>query len=440
MKQSVKQYAIATILLVVSSSSYSQSIDSASFSDLFSIALENNFSLIIARNTAEAAKIYNSPGNAGFLPSLNATASAGNTIVNSNQEFYDGRTRDAQGAKGSSVNALVEADWTIFDGTKMFSTKQKLNELENQGKIELQIRIEGVYMQLATLYYDLIQEIKYLDVLKNSLETNKERLVLAEKKYDLGSASEGDLIQARLDLNANSNAVIRQSAVIANARADINHLVGRDPAVDFFPADKIIINENLQYTDILNLADQQNSDLMLARSDEQVGRLTMKESAANFMPSISLYSDYSYAASESQTGLLTTNKSYGPAYGIRFTYNIFNGFTDKQQYQINRINYESAQTRTDEIQNGIHNELLKSFNNYTSSLQVLHIEKANIIDAERNLQLAIDLYRLGQISEIDFRSFQQKTVEAESSLLMAEYMVRIAELNLLKISGQLKLN
>jgi outer membrane protein len=439
MKRTFKKILLLQILVIVCTCLYSQGTDSVTFIDLYKLALENNYSLIIARNSAEAAKISNSIGNAGFLPALDASANAGNSVVNSSQEFYDGRTRDAQGAKSNSVNALVEINWTIFDGTKMFISKQKLNELEKQGEIELRIRTEEIYMQLAAYYYDLIQELKYKDVLENSLITNRDRLMLANKKYVLGSASESDLIQARLDLNADSNAVIKQSVVIENMKADINHLIGREPSIDFIPADKIIAAEIPGYDQLLADANQQNQDMILARSNEQVSQITMRESFSKFLPVVSLYSDYSYAASESQTGLLTSNKSYGPAYGIRFSYNLFNGFIDKQQYQVNRINYENAQAQTNEMLNSIQTELLKSYNNYTSSIQVLNIERANIADAEKNLQLAIELYKHGQISEIDFRSYQQKTIEAESQLLSAEYAVRMAELNLLRLSGQLKI-
>jgi outer membrane protein TolC len=227
--------------------------------------------------------------------------------------------------------------------------------------------------------------------------------------------------------------------VIENLKTDINHLIGRDPSVNYFPVDTITSNDIPAYADLLVMANQQNHDLLLARSNERVNRLTMKESFSQFMPKVSVYSDYSYIAYERQTGLLTSNQSFGPAYGIRFSYNLFNGFDNKRQYEVNRINYENAQVLSNEVQNSIQTELLKSYNNYISSLQVLNIEKTNITDAEQNLQLAVELYRLGQISEIDFRLFQQKTVEAENRLLLAEYQLRMAELNVLKLCGQLKL-
>ena len=182
MKRLLKRIALLHIMVSTCTGLFPQDIDSVHFSDLFSLALENNFSLIVARNTAEAAKINNSIGNAGFLPVLDVSANAGNSVVTSTQEFYDGRTRDARGAKNTSKNALVEINWIIFDGTKMFVTKEKFTELENEGQIEFQVKVEQIYMQLAAFYYDLMQEFKFKDVLTASLETSRNRIVLAQKK------------------------------------------------------------------------------------------------------------------------------------------------------------------------------------------------------------------------------------------------------------------
>jgi outer membrane protein len=440
MSRLVQYIILLPILLFAACSLYSQDGDTTSFSDLMKIALENNFSIIVARNSAEITRINNTIGNAGFLPSIDASAETGKAIVNSNQVFYDGRTRDASGAENSSTNALAELNWTLFDGAKMFITKKKLSELENQGEISLQIRIEEIYMQLAATYYGLIQEVKWMEVLASNLSISKERLILATKKFELGSASESDLIQARLDLNTDSNAVINQNAVIWNMKADINHLAGRNPTIDIIPGDKMEYNDIDDLSELQSIANQQNQELILARSNEKIYRLTMQESISNFLPLVSLYTNYSYSSSQSQTGLLTSNKSFGPAYGIKLSYNIFNGFNDKRAYEISRINYESARVKSDEVLNSLQTELFKVYNEFTTAKEVMNISKINMSDAKENLKLAVELYRYGQINEVDFREYQKKTIEAETNLLTSEYQVRMAELNLLHLSGQLKLS
>ena len=66
------------------------------------------------------------------------------------------------------------------------------------------------------------------------------------------------------------------------------------------------------------------------------------------------------------------------------------------------------------------------------------LEKANSNNADKNLKIAIELYRLGAIREIDFRDIQRKALEAENRLLVAEYTLKIAGFNLRQISGMLR--
>jgi hypothetical protein len=67
-----------------------------------------------------------------------------------------------------------------------------------------------------------------------------------------------------------------------NALAEINHLSGRDPSIDYSAGDKIANGEIQE--ELISMAEQQNQELMFARSNERVSQLAMKESYSNFLP------------------------------------------------------------------------------------------------------------------------------------------------------------
>ena len=49
--------------------------DKLTVEDAVSVALRNNYDILVARNTAKIDSTNNTPGNAGMLPSLNVTGS-----------------------------------------------------------------------------------------------------------------------------------------------------------------------------------------------------------------------------------------------------------------------------------------------------------------------------------------------------------------------------
>lgn len=412
--------------------------DTLSFQSLFSIALENNFQLMILANDAQISENNNTLGNAGFLPSVDLDVANNTAIVNSKQKFYDGRTKDASGAQNNTFTAMAELNWTVFDGMKMWAAKDKLGELENIGRMNLQLQIEFTYLDLASLYFRLVQEQKLLQVLLSTLEVSRARLELAEKKFTLGAASEVDLNQARIDMSTDSTSFIRQEVLIQNLEADINVLAGRSPEIKFAAGNDILLEAGVDYQEMYASMLEQNYSILLIKSEARVKYQEIREKRAEMMPSLALYANYAYTNSSSETGLLETNTSNGPAFGFNLNYNLFNGLNSRRELQNSKIEYNSAQAQSGEMQNNMHAQLYKTYNTYTGASREVELEKANLANADKNLKIAIELYRSGAINEIEFRDIQRKALEAENRLLVAEYTMKMAGLNLRQISGMLR--
>src|SRR5690606_36005919 len=100
-----------------------------------------------------------------------------------------GEEVDRANAKSQVLNAFVELNWTVFDGFKMFATQQKLEDLEQLGQYEMLFRIEIVASQVLNLYFQLVQEQKFLEILNQTLTISNERVRLAETKLRIGSGS-----------------------------------------------------------------------------------------------------------------------------------------------------------------------------------------------------------------------------------------------------------
>ncbi|MCF8364503.1 MAG: TolC family protein [Bacteroidales bacterium] len=411
--------------------------DTLSFQEIFAITLQNNFQLLMLANDAEISKNNNTAGNAGFLPTVDLGVSNNNAIVNSKQKFYDGRTKEASGANNNNFNLLANLNWTVFDGMKMWATRDRLAELENIGQMNLQLQIEFTYLDLASLYFRLVQEQKLLQVLNSTLEVSRARLELAEKKFNIGAASQVDLNQARIDMSTDSTLFIRQGVLMKNLAADINMLAGRSPEIEFAAEHDILPETSVDYQNMYASMLEQNYSVLLVKSEARVKYQEIREKRAELMPSLSLYANYAYSNLSSETGLLETSTTSGPAFGFNFNYNLFNGLNSRRELQNSKIEYNSAVAQADEMQNNMHAQLYKTFNSYVGASQEVALEKTNLDNADKNLIIAIELYRAGAINEIEFRDIQRKALEAENRLLVAEYTMKMAGINLRQISGML---
>jgi outer membrane protein TolC len=67
---------------------------------------------------------------------------------------------------------------------------------------------------------------------------------------------------------------------------------------------------------------------------------------------------------------------------------------------------------------------------------LLSLEKQNLATAQENLQIALERYKLGNLSGLELREVQQSLLEAEERLISVQYQTKIAEISLLQISGR----
>ncbi len=188
------------------------------------LALANNYSIQLAKNEAEISQNSNYAGAAGMLPTVAATASQDNVVNNTQQKFLNGTENNKDGAKSNQLNVGVELGWTIFDGLKMFATKNKLNQLQAIGELRMRAQIEQNFSRIIRAYFDIVQNKKQLNALQQSVTISTDRLKLANDKLAVGKVSKTEVLKAQVDLNTDKSALMKQQNLVQNAKANLNQL------------------------------------------------------------------------------------------------------------------------------------------------------------------------------------------------------------------------
>jgi outer membrane protein TolC len=428
---------IIIVLLLFSSSPLLPAQDTLTLQDAIRIGLENNFSIILSRNDLEIAQNNNTLGNAGFLPSLELNASNNNTFNTTDQKTFAGTERNVKNARNITLNANVAMTWTLFDGLSMFTTRAMLTEMEKMGEMDFRMMVENTVSAIILNYCGVVQLKKMVKVLQDAVDLSLQRKTIAEAKFSLGSESELTLLQSSVDLNADSNMLIQQLAALKNARANLNQMLSRSPEVPFETKDTIDLLNTLDYESLLQLSASQNIDLLLSRSNILLSELDLRNAQSDRMPRLDFNAAYGYNRLSAQTGYLEYNKAYGPSFGFTLSYNLFNGFNTSRNIRNARINISSAEILHDQNVLDVNHSLYILYNEYLSNLDLVRLETVNQDIAKRNVDVALEKYRLGTISDIDLRETQKKLIDSQYQLLLAQFRTKQAETELRRISGEL---
>jgi len=401
------------------------------------IVLKNNYGIQIVQLEKQITDLQNHPGYAGMLPTISATATYNTELSNTEQLYFSGDTRSEKNAGSTVFDGGVYLNYTLFDGFGMFATKEKLEQLAALGELEWRRQVEETVFTLMTSWYQLVQLQYAANVLDSAIDLSNERYQIARARESAGNASGQDVLQAIVDLNADSSAYINMELQVKNTKVEINNFLGRNPETLFSVNDKIIVDRSLQVETIKSNASTNNIDILLMQKDDQIVDLQIKELKAMLYPTLSLTGGYGYLKSTSEAGFVESNLSYGPSVGLTIDIPLFNGFTTTRSLDIAGLNKQITATQLLQTQLAVETYITTVYNQYVTALYLVGLQERNIEVARQNIKIALEQYHTGRITSVELREIQQTQIDAENTLLVETLKARLAELQLKKLGGML---
>lgn len=407
-----------------------------SLDEALRIALQNNYSIQVAKNEAEIARNNNTAGAAGMLPFVNAGAAQDNQVVNTAQEFLNGTSNNVNGARNNSLTANVELGWNIFDGFRMFAARNRLEELQKIGELRMRSNIEQTFLRVTKAYFDLMLATQQLRSTQQTLDNTQNRLTIADDKYKAGKAARTELLRAQVDLNTDKAALMRQENLVRNAKTGLNQLLARDLSTAFEVPDSMASYTDYKLDELLAKTNQ-NAGLAIARTNERISLLSIREIRAERMPTIQLRSGYSYTRQESEAGFLQYARTNGFHYGAAASISLFNGFDVNRRLRNAEIILKQNQLIYQDSLTRIQSAIQQAYNNYVLSMKLVDFEKENVKVARENFAIADEQYKVGVITSIELRDAQENQLASEIRLFTAQYEAKLNETELLRLSGEL---
>jgi outer membrane protein len=414
--------------------------DTLQLAEAIQLGLENNFDIRIVRNSVEIAENNYSYRNAGFLPTLSADGALTKEVQDTQQSFLDGREQNANNAASTNLGASATLDWTIFDGTRMFIAYEQVGALRKAEATNAEVTIENTIAQISNAFYSVILEKAQMEVFEESLELSQERVDIAKTKYEVGRVSKLEYLAAQVDYNEDKSALILQQEALYTAKVTLNNLINQPPDAAFEVPGQIDPNLALDKEVLRNLVLESNPNLLLAWHNQNLAYLEMKAQKTDYYPNISLNAGYGYNSLEAEAGFVFLRRSNGPFYGVTGTWTIFDRFNRRREVQNAQVQVETTELEIERIRQSLLADLESTYINYLNNVNLFQLEEQNLEIARENAEIALERYRLGNSNALELREAQNNAVQAESRLINAIYSTKLAEIELMRLSGRMLSN
>lgn len=402
--------------------------------------LENNYGIQRSQNLIEIADNNQGLLNSGYLPSLTANAGTNYNIENIEAQFQDGESRNLDGAETKRYNASLNLNYTLFDGLGRFYNYKQLKEQYKLTELEARETIENTILQLLSVYFEVARLTENVSVLNETLEISKQRITRAQYQFDYGQTSRLGILNAEVDVNNDSIALLNTRQQLENTKRDLLVILNepekelRTIAIDT----TISFLSEMELEDFIKTANLNNVSLLQAESNLLISDYDIKVSKSGYLPSLGLTGSYGWNNSDlPSTSFVQTNTTKGYSAGLNLSWSLFDGGRTITSVKNAEIRLENQQYLKEQVILEVKRDIANSWGNYQNKRYIYEVQEKNVLTNEDNFNRSQEQFKLGQISSIEFRQAQINLLNARTNKNLAKYDAKFAELQVLQLTGQL---
>ena len=428
-----------TALFFTGAASYAQRM--LTLEEAIATALQNNYDIQISKNDSMVAALDYSYRNAAFLPVLNGLAGTTWNSNNQRQTLADGSKREQKNIRSHNTSASLELDWVLFDGLKMFATRDKAAEYIQLGSLGIKNQVVNSIAGVISTYYNIVRQKQQLKAVEEQITLNEERVRLSQYKLDIGTGAKPDVLQSKVDLNEQKALKLEQLTLIEQLKEQLNQAMNTSSGTSFEVSDSIPLNTGIGLGDIQIDIEKTNPLLLIAKKNIDIAGLTLKETKADRLPVVSFNSAYNFSRTDNKKVINPFsplfNQSNGFNYGFTANIPIFNRFNTKRLIRQARLDIQYQQLVFENQQSLINLDVITAFKNYELQKKALALEEENILLARENVDIVFQTYKLGAATLVQLREAQNSLEEANNRLIAARYATKLAETELFRLKGNL---
>lgn len=403
--------------------------------------LDNNYGIKIAENNVEISENNTSILNSGYLPTLSTNFGFDFSLQDRLAEVEDQDPIDQTDLETRRYNTSLDLNYTLFDGLGRRYNFKQLKLQYNLSKLEARETIETTITQMFTVYYELARRLKNVEVLKNTLSLSRERLKRVEYQFQYGQINKLDVLNAEVDVANDSISLINEQQNLFNIKRDLKVVLNEDDLDDNFKVDTTVrflpilkLEQHISEYKANNVSIQQiEENLLISEYDKKI-------SYSGYLPTVNLFGSYGWnrnISPESPFFPGSTQTTDGYSAGVNLTWNLFDGGQTSVRIQNAKIAYENQQLQKEQIKQNVQRDIQNAFDNYKNRRYIYNLQRKNVETNKNNFKRTQERFKLGQITSVEFRQAQLNLLNAQTSLNLAKYDAKLAELQLLQLTGQL---
>lgn len=418
---------ISTLLLGVAASAQSKVL---SLEECRKMALENNKKIISAQFQLDAAKANYEVSKTNALPTIDASV----TGVHLGEPF----DKSPLVPTTDFANASLDVKQVIYAGGKIKLGKEASSKTVEVYQSQKAMTQTEVLLAVEKGYWQIVQAKEKVNLAGKYREMLKSLSQDLRNAVDAGLTYKNDLLRSEVNLNQAELNIIKANDALVLAKLNFSQIIGQHGDTNFAITDEV----GGEFIALSKIPDARAADnrpeIDMLKKAIEIEKIKTKIIKAEVKPQVGLQLS-GFSSYGDNINFSNGNNDLTSYYStISFTMPVFDWGKNKKKVKEQNFKIQSKQAELEEQKELIDIEVQNAYLQLNQSVKKISLSANSLKQADENLRLANDRYKVGTIIGKDVLEAQVIWQDAYSNTIDAkvEYKVSVANYN--KAIGELK--
>jgi len=389
--------------------------------DVVNLALCNNpqTRVVWANSRVQAAQVGVS--KASYLPSLALNATDNHTFSGNN-------------ARIDQRNVGITFSYLLYDFGARAANLENARQLLAAASETQDSTVQTVFLNAVQAYYQAQATYAALDAANESESAAKESFAAAQARYNAGSATPADKLQAQTAYSQATLNRITANGNMKNAQGTLANMIGLDANryIVLTPVKATAVPNDFEgdINALIEEARQRRPDLKAAASQLKAAQASVDAVRAAGRPTIALTASanqYNNAGIDSHSSLI----------GIYLNVPIFSGFAPTYNVRSAEAQVDASNARMEQIRLQVALDVWTAYQNLTTATQSMRTSADLLDSAEQSARVALGRYKAGVGSILDALNAQSALASARQQRIQSTFDWNISRATLAQAIGSL---
>ena len=418
------------------------------------MALENNPRILGASKQVEGKVAARAAARGRRYPDVTLSATGvrqktGGQFGSTNEEAFqslgtqlgiEGSLMGGEGPFSSGAypyyEGKVEVEGPLFTWWRLKRAEEVSVQEIRLAEMSLEELRQSLCFEVTKAFCDVLLAEAKKAVANYYLQLNEEHLQRAESRYQVGLATEFDVLRSEVNFENAKPPVLRYGREAKVAGGQLNVLLGRLPSEEIQVRGELesFAVPPLDLESLMGMALANRLDIAKLNKRIEMMEKSMKINSTHNRPS-AFYVGH-YGTSTTVEGDLFGSDAESWSLGVGFSWPLFDGFESVSLVREDRANVEAAEKSLESLMDQVRLAVQSGVDHIEVASQVIEAMELNVERAEEALRIAENNYGVGLATTLDVMDAQGGLAKAKMEWVQGLYDKALACAELLWVVGE----